>query len=343
MCLDLVEDCFVLRKRDHDVDLVGERRLSKHVGEVRQRSTLRRHVVDDAVAAVELRLVNAERQRVVRIDLAEHVLHVVDRFDRENRICRRQDEVAVLDEEIRGEDAEVFGRRPRRVEDVDSRELAGAVVAVQFAELNAFGLRHPVEHSGNVVARRDLDRLDVRAEVDDRVGHVVAGQRGEHFRWKRVGHADVALPLLAGDAFFVQIVEAGDERIPESFHVIKNDRLLVIANGGRCCDGEDFVECADTSWKRDEKVALGHHQRLPVVQVVAWNVDVHVLTDVSVLLDFRGNDADDLSTGCLRSVGNALHETHVGTSENDGMTVLGQTSAQFPSQMEIIAVDVTIG
>ena len=84
------------------------------------------------------------------------------------------------------------------------------------------------------------------------------------------------LPIATNYTFISHIIQQGNGGVPETFHVVENHHLVMVADGVRGSDGEDFIQGADAARKGYEDVALGKHQVLAVAEIITRNLDVEV-------------------------------------------------------------------
>ena len=150
-------------------------------------------------------------------------------------------------------------------------------------------------------------------------------------------------PIITSDhSFRLHVVEHSDERIPISFHVIQYHVLLVITNAVGRSHGEHLVECADAARQSYDHLAFGDNKVFAVAQIITHYAHVHIFGNVTLLFFYRGNHADGLSFGIMHGFCYALHQSHVASAENNGMTVFCYPSAQFFGHFEEIGVYIMV-
>ena len=76
----------------------------------------------------------------------------------------------------------------------------------------------------------------------------------------------------------------------------------MIADSGGRNNRKDFIDGADAARQGNEHIALFHHQLFTVTQVIAGNLNLHIITRSSRLLDNHRNDADGPSASLLRGL-----------------------------------------
>ena len=133
---------------------------------------------------------------------------------------------------------------------------------------------------------------------------------------------DVLLPIATNHTLALQIVEQGDERIPETFHIIKDHLLLMIADSGRRGNGKDLIDGANTTRQGNKHIALVHHQLFSVAEVITGNIHIDIVADTTTILNNQRYDADGMTSCFLCGFGDTLHQSLIHTAIHDGMALL---------------------
>ena len=116
----------------------------------------------------------------------------------------------------------------------------------------------------------------------------------------------------------------------------------MIADSGRRNNCEDFIDGAYTARQGNEYIALFHHQLFTVTQVIAGDLNLHIITRPSRLLDNHRNDADGPSASLLRGLAERLHQSLVHTSIHKGIPITGCPPSQLLRHREEIRINLLI-
>ncbi len=152
----------------------------------------------------------------------------------------------------------------------------------------------------------------------------------------------VLLPIATNHTFALQIVEQGNERIPETFHIIKDHLLLMIADCGRRGNGKDFIDGANTTRQGNKHIALVHHQLFSVAEVITGNIHIDIVADTTTILNNQRDDANGMASCFLCGLGNTLHQSLIHTAIYDGMALLCSPLSKLFRQRKELWVNLLI-
>ena len=129
---------------------------------------------------------------------------------------------------------------------------------------------------------------------------------------------------------FLQPVQKSQQVIPETFHIIKDDFFLMIAYTTCSHHMKYLVQCTDTTWQGYHHVRFLQHNIFPVAQVHRMKCHVKQITDSSMFLQLCGNNSHNHCPVLFRTFCQGFHQSGIGTTVNQPLTMLPQPCAQFP-------------
>ena len=153
---------------------------------------------------------------------------------------------------------------------------------------------------------------------------------------------DVLLPIATNHTLALQIVEQGDERIPETFHIIKDHLLLMIADSGRRGNGKDLIDGANTTRQGNKHIALVHHQLFSVAEVITGNIHIDIVADTTTILNNQRDDANGMASCFLCGFGDTLHQSLIHTAIYDGMALLCSPLSKLFRQRKELRINLLI-
>ena len=153
---------------------------------------------------------------------------------------------------------------------------------------------------------------------------------------------DVLLPIATNHSLALQIVEQGNERIPETFHIIKDHLLLMIADSGRRGNGKDLINGANTTRQGNKHIALVHHQLFSVAEVITGNIHIDIVADTTTILNNQRDDANGMASCFLCGFGNTLHQSLIHTAIYDGMALLCSPLSKLFRQRKELRINLLI-